>query len=141
MKFNLDNLVAEFSELENKLADPDIFKDQKKVREVATRKKNIEEAVNLYKEYKAINEALVENKDMLSAEKDEEMKEMLKEEIKDIEIKIPEMEEILKIALLPKDPNDDKNIIVEVRAGAGGDEAALFAGELSRGYLMFAESE
>jgi len=141
MKFNLDNLVAEYEELENKLGDPEIFKDQKKVRQVASRKKSIEWAVNLYKEYKAVNDALVENKEMLYWEKDEEMREMLKEEIKEIEIKIPEMEEILKIELLPKDPNDDKNIMVEVRAGTGWDEAALFAWELARAYLTFAEAE
>ncbi|MFK7780088.1 MAG: peptide chain release factor 1 [Candidatus Gracilibacteria bacterium] len=141
MKYNLDNLVAEYEELENKLGDPDIFKDQKKVRQVASRKKTIESAVNLYKEYKKVNEALIENKEMLSGEKDEEMREMLKEEIKEIERKNPEMEEKLKMELLPKDPNDDKNIMVEVRAGTGGDEAALFAGELSRSYIMFAEAE
>lgn len=141
MKYNLDNLVWEFEELEMKLSDPEIFKDQKKVREVASRKKSIEWAVNLYKEYKQTNEALVENKEMLSWEKDEEMREMLKEEIKEIEVRIPEMEETLKIELLPKDPNDDKNIMVEVRAGTGWDEAALFAWELSRSYIMFAESE
>lgn len=141
MKFNLDNLVNEYEELGNKLGDPDIFKDQKKVRQVATRKKSIEEAVVLYKKYKTINEELIENKDMLKEEKDEEMKEMMKEEIKNIEIKIPEMEEELKISLLPKDPNDDKNIMVEVRAGTGWDEAALFAWELARSYIMFAELE
>jgi peptide chain release factor 1 len=119
MKFNLDSLVDEFKELEIKLSDPEIFKDQKKVRQVSTRKKNIEEAVNLYLEYKGLNEALVENKEMLSAESDSEMKDMLKEEIKEIEIKIPEYEEKLKLALLPKDPNDDKNIMVEIRAAAG----------------------
>jgi|TARA_Y100001960_G_C14662293_1_gene821514 peptide chain release factor 1 len=79
----------------------------------------IEKAVVLYKEYKAMNEALVDNKEMLDAEKDEEMRDMLKEEIKEIESKLPEFEEDLKIALLPTDPNDEKNIIVEVRAGAG----------------------
>ena len=79
MKFNLDNLVAEFTELENKLGDPEIFKDQKKVREVASRKKQIEEAVTLYREYKQINESLEENKEMLWEEKDEEMRELLKE--------------------------------------------------------------
>ena len=141
MKFNLDNLVEEYEELEKKLSDPEIFKDQKKVKEVSSRKKNIEQAVNLYKEYKKLNEALVENKEMLSVEKDEEMKEMLKEEIRDVEGKIPEFEEKLKFALLPKDPNDDKNIMVEIRAAAWGDEAALFAGELSRAYLVFAEEE
>ena len=119
MKFNLDSLVQEFGELEMKLGDPDIFKDQKKVREVATRKKSIEEAVELYKEYKALNEALVENKEMLDAEKDEEMRDLLKSEIHDAELEIPKMEERLTISLLPKDPNDEKNIIVELRAGTG----------------------
>jgi len=141
MKYNLDNLVAEYSELENKLWDPEIFKDQKKVKDVSSRKKSIEWAVNLYKEYKKVNEALIDNKEMLHDEKDEEMREMLKEEIKEQELKIPQMEEELKIELLPKDPNDDKNIMVEVRAGAGWDEAAIFAWELSRSYIMFAESE
>ena len=124
-----------------KLGDPDIFKDQKKVREVATRKKSIEEAVELYKEYKALNEALVENKEMLDAEKDEEMRDLLKSEIHDAELEIPKMEERLTISLLPKDPNDEKNIIVELRAGTGWDEAALFAWELARAYLVFAEEE
>ncbi len=141
MKFNLDNLVHEFEGLEQKLSDPDIFKDQKKVREVATRKKSIETAVILYKEYKVKHDSLDENKAMLDEERDEEMRELLKEEIKAIEIEIPEIEEKLKISLLPKDPNDDKNIIVEVRAGTGWDEAALFAWELARAYLVFAESE
>lgn len=141
MKFNLDNLVAEFEELEKKLSDPEIFKDQKKVREVASRKKSIELAVELYKKYKAVYEAFVENKQMLETEKDEEMRDLLKMEIHEAEDQIPQMEEELKIALLPKDPNDEKNIIVEVRAGTGGDEAALFAGELARSYMMFAEAE
>jgi len=141
MKFNLDNLVEEFENLEKKLSDPEIFKDQKKVKDVSSRKKSIKWAVNLYKKYKSINESLLENKAMLWEEKDEEMRELLKEEIKEAEIKIPEMEETLKIELLPKDPNDDKNIMVEVRAGTGWDEAALFAGELARSYIMFADSE
>ncbi|MDA9129396.1 peptide chain release factor 1 [Candidatus Gracilibacteria bacterium] len=141
MKFNLDTLVQEFEDLESQLSDPEIFKDQKKVKQVATRKKSIEQAVNLYKEYKALNESLSENKEMLNLEKDEEMRELFKTEISEGETKIPELEESLKMALLPKDPNDDKNIIVEVRAGTGGDEAALFAGELARSYLLFAEEE
>jgi len=141
MKFNLDSLVEEFSDLEKKLSDPDIFKDQKKVREVSSRKKQITEAVDLYKEYKSLNEALVENKEMLKDEKDDEMKDLLKMEISEIEEKIPQLEEKLTVSLLPQDPNDDKNIIVEVRAWTGWDEAALFAWELARSYLTFAESE
>jgi len=141
MKFNLDTLVAEFESLETQLSDPEIFKDQKKVKQVATRKKSIEGAVNLYKEYKILNEQFEENKEMLGGEKDEEMRELLKMEISEAEEKIPELEEKLKLALLPKDPNDDKNIMIELRAGAGGDEAALFAGELARGYIAFAEAQ
>ena len=141
MKFNLDSLLEEFGELENQLSDPEIFKDQKKVRTVSQKKKNMEEAVNLYKEYKAINEALEDNKEMLDGEKDEEMREMLKEEISEAGILIPEFEEKLKVALLPKDPNDDKNIMVEVRAWTGWDEAALFAWELARAYITFATWE
>jgi peptide chain release factor 1 len=78
MKFNLDNLVSEFDSLEQKLSDPEIFKDQKKVRVVATRKKQIEESVNLYKYYKSMNKALDENKEMLYEEKDEDMRDLLK---------------------------------------------------------------
>lgn len=141
MKYNLDNLVEEYSSLENKLSDPEIFKDQKKVREVATRKKSIEKAVELYKKYKKLHEDLEENKAMLAEEKDEEMRELLKAEISETENTIPNIEEELKIELLPKDPNDEKNIIVELRAWTGWDEAALFAWELAKSYILFAESE
>ena len=141
MKFNLDNLVEEFKELELSLWDPEVFKDQKKIREVSSRKKAIEEAVNIYKEYKSLSESLEENKQMLDDEKDEEMRDLLKMEIWEIEEKLPKLEETLTFALLPKDPNDDKNIMVEVRAGAGWDEAALFAGELARAYMTFAEEQ
>jgi peptide chain release factor 1 len=119
MKFNLDTLVREFESLEKELSDPEIFKDQKKVKEVATRKKSIEHAVTLYKEYKMLNESLDENKQMLNEEKEEEMRDLLKMEISETEDAIPKLEESLKMALLPKDPNDGKNIIVEVRAGTG----------------------
>lgn len=141
MKFNLDTLVEEFEALEVELSNPEIFKDQKKVKQISTRKKSIEDAVNLYREYKKIYEDYDTNKLMLSEEKDEEMKELLKIEISEADEKIPVIEEKLKIALLPKDPNDDKNIIVELRAWAGWEEAALFAGELARSYIMFAEAE
>ena len=141
MKYNLDNLVTELEELDKKMTDPDIFKDQKKVREVASRKKAISKAVEIYKEYNHLNQDLQDNKNMLSSEKDEEMKELLKEDIKNLEEKIPELEEELKIELLPKDKNDEKNIIVEVRAGTGWEEAALFASELARSYILFAENE
>lgn len=140
MKFNLDTLVQEFESLESELANPDIFKDQKKVKAISTRKKSIEEAVNLYKKYKDIYASYEENKEMLWDEKDEEMRDLLKIEISEAEGIIPDLEESLKVALLPKDPNDDKNIMVELRAGAGWEEAALFAWELARSYIMFAEA-
>ena len=141
MRFNLDNLVIEFENLEKELSNPDIFRDQKKVREVSSRKKQIEEAVNLYKEYKDLNTTLNDNKEMLKEEKDDEMRELLKLDIDDIESKIPNYEEKLKMALLPKDPNDDKNIIIEVRAWTWWEEASLFAWELAKSYMMFAEEE
>lgn len=141
MKFNLDNLVLEFEELEKKLSDPEIFKDQKRVREVSSRKKQITEAVELYKEYKSLSDVLEENKEMLAWEKEEEMRELLKMEIDEAQEKIQELEEKLTISLLPQDPNDEKNIIVEVRAWTGWDEAALFAWELSKAYMIFAEEE
>ena len=140
MKFNLDTLEKEFIELEEKLTDPEIFKDQKRVKDVATRKKQIDAAVTLYREYRKLYQNFEENKQMLWVEKDEEMRELLKMEISEAEEKIPELEESLKVALLPKDPNDDKNIMVEIRAGAWGEEAALFGGELARSYMMFAEA-
>ena len=139
MKFNLDTLVEEFESLEEQLSDPEIFKDQKKVKQVATRKKSLEESVELYREYKKIYEEYEDNKVMLWEEKDEEMKELVKLEMTEAEEKIPELEEKLKFALLPKDHNDDKNIMVEIRAGAGGDEAALFVSELARSYMIFAD--
>lgn len=141
MKFNLDNLVKEYESLEDSLSSPDIFKDQKKVKEVATRKKQISESVLLYKEYKDFNKYLEENKEMLNIEKDEEMRDLLKSEINELENKITDYEEKIKIALLPKDLNDEKNIIVEVRAWTGWEEAALFAAELSKSYIIFAEQE
>jgi len=135
MKYNLDSLLEEFASLEAELSDPSIYSDQKRLREVGSKKKKIEEPVELYREYKACYEAIEEARIMMD---DPEMKELALEEKKEAEKKIPDLEERLKIALLPKDPNDDKNIILEVRAWAGWEEAALFAGELSRAYINFA---
>jgi peptide chain release factor 1 len=119
MKFNLDNLVTEFEKLEQELSNPEIFKDQKKVREVSSRKKQISQAVELYKEYKSAHEALKEAVDMLYNEKDEDMRDLAKMQKDESETLITELEEKIKYALLPKDQDDDKNIIVEVRAGTG----------------------
>lgn len=137
--FNLDNLVLEYEKLEQELANPEIFKDQKKVREVSSRKKEISLAVELYKEYKNAKVALAEAVEMLYQEKDEDMRDLAKMQKDESEDKISDLEEKLKYALLPQDKNDDKNIIVEVRAWTGWEEAALFAWELAKSYMIFAE--
>ncbi len=140
MKFHLDNLITEYESLEAALADPAIYGDIRKLRETNQKKRNLEKTVELYREYKLLSSNYDEAKLLVSNEKDPEMLEMMKLEIASAEEKIPLLEEALKIELLPKDPNDDKNIILEVRAGAGGDEAGLFAHELAEAYVIFARS-
>ncbi|MDD2916734.1 MAG: peptide chain release factor 1 [Candidatus Gracilibacteria bacterium] len=141
MKFNLDNLVAEYANLDKELENPEIYSDPKRLKELMQKKKSLELAVTLYREYKQLNENYQEAKNMLSTEKDADMIEMAKEEMTNSEIRITKLEEELKIALLPKDPNDEKNLILEVRAGTGGDEAGLFARELANAYVLFAKEE
>lgn len=141
MKFNLDSLVEEYRKLEEELSNPEIFSDQKKVREVSSKKKSLEKPVEIYIEYKSVYESIDEAKKILEEENDAEMIELAKMEKKEAEDKIPELEEKLQIALIPKDPNDDKNVMVEVRAWTWWDEAALFAWELSRAYIIFAEEK
>ena len=114
--FNLDNLVLEYEKLEQELSNPEIFKDQKKVREVSSRKKQISEAVELYKDYKNAQDALKDAVEILYNEKDEDMRDLAKMQKDESEDKIKDLEEKLKIALLPKDQDDDKNIMLEVRA-------------------------
>ncbi len=116
MKFQLDNLVAEYENLEKELSDPSIFSDIKRLKSVNQKKKSIEKSVELYKEYKNVYSNYEEAKTLVVNEKDPEMLELMKMEIAEAEVKIPTLEEELKISLLPKDPNDDKNIILEVRA-------------------------
>jgi peptide chain release factor 1 len=116
MKFQLDSLVEELASINEELLDPAIYSDQKKLKELSLKKKNLEEPVELYLEYKACYDAIEEAKMMMS---DPEMAELAKEEKSEAEKKIPGLEEKIKIALIPKDPNDDKNIMIEVRAGTG----------------------
>lgn len=142
MKFNLDNVVDEYRSIENELStDTSIFSDPARLKKVMRRKKSLERTVELYGQYKTVWANLDEAKEVLATEKDPEMIMMAKEQLSESEEKIPALEEELKIELLPKDPNDDKNIILEVRAGAGGDEAALFARELSNAYMNFAREQ
>ena len=141
MKFNLDNLVTEYENLDRDLANPEVYSDPKKLKDLMQKKKSLELSVTLYREYKQFHANIDEAKNMLATEKDSEMIAMAKEEMLSSEIKITELEEKLKIALLPKDPNDEKNLIFEVRAGTGGDEAALFARELANAYIIFTKAE
>ena len=134
----LDFILEKYEELSMKVSDPDVINNQplwqKYIKEIG----EMEPIVNKYKEYKAAKTNLNEAKEMLESG-DEELRELAKMELSDLEDKIPEMESQLKILLLPKDPNDDKNVILEVRAGTGGEEAALFAQDLLRMYRRYAE--
>ncbi len=141
MKFQLDNLITEYESLEKELTDPAIYSDLKRLKTVNQKKKWLEKTVELYREYKIVYANYEEAKTLVTNEKDGEMLELMKMEIAEAEVKIPALEEALKIALLPKDPNDEKNIILEIRAWAGGDEAGLFAHELAEAYKIFAKKE
>lgn len=138
MKFDLTNLVDESKNIESVLAEGSIFSDQKKLKETMIRKKFLDAIVGLYQEYLKSNHDLEESKKILQAESNEELREMAKMEISSLTERIPELEEKIKIALIPPDPNDEKNVMIEVRAGAGGDEAGLFGAELVECYRLFA---
>ena len=135
----LDEVVEKHQELTQLLATPEVTGDPKKLMEYNKALTSMNDIVEKYTEYKTMVEELEYIKDNLKAEKDEEMKEMMLEEMRELEEKLPEVEQDMKILLLPKDPNDEKNVIVEIRGGAGGDEAALFAGNLFRMYTRYAE--
>ncbi|MCU9613315.1 peptide chain release factor 1 [Caldibacillus lycopersici] len=130
-----------YEKLNELLSDPDVVSDAKKLREYSKESSDIAETVQTYREYKTVKEELNEAKSMLEEKLDPEMREMVKEELSGLEERIEQLEERLKILLVPKDPNDDKNVIMEVRGAAGGDEAALFAGDLYRMYSRYAESQ
>lgn len=135
----LDFIEKKYNELTEKSMDPELIKDLNEYQKVMKEHSDIEPIVMKYKQYSTYKEELEDAKEMLYDKLDDEMKEMVKEEIKGLEENIANAEEELKILLIPKDPNDHKNVIVEIRGGAGGDEAALFAGVLFRMYSMYAE--
>lgn len=136
----LQTLEDRYEKLNELLSDPEIVSDSNKLREYSKEQAGLEETVQVYREYKDTSEQLDEAKAMLEEDLDEEMKEMTKEEISELSDEKEKMEERLKILLIPKDPNDEKNVIMEVRGAAGGDEAALFAGDLYRMYSRYAEA-
>ncbi|MGN1158559.1 MAG: peptide chain release factor 1, partial [Lachnospiraceae bacterium] len=137
----LDDLLRRFEELMNELSEPEVTSNQERFRALMKEQSDLQPIVDAYKEYKARKQDIEDSLVMLDEESDEDMREMLKEELADSRKRVEELEQELKILLLPKDPNDDKNVIVEIRAGAGGDEAALFAAELYRMYVKYAESQ
>jgi peptide chain release factor 1 len=136
----LDSVEMRYDKLNELLSDPEIVNDANKLREYSKEQSDIQETVEAYREYKEVKEQLDEAKLMLEDKLDAEMKEMVKEEISELSEREEELVERLKILLVPKDPNDDKNVIMEVRGAAGGDEAALFAGDLYRMYSRYAEA-
>jgi peptide chain release factor 1 len=132
----LDQIEERYEDLGRQLGDPSLLSDQKKFQTVAKQHRDLEPTVEKFREYRKLRDAIAEAKTMLA---DAEMREMAEMELAELQPKLPDVEEALKVLLLPKDPNDDKNVVVEVRAGTGGDEASLFAAEVFRMYLRFAE--
>ncbi|WP_096185888.1 peptide chain release factor 1 [Evansella halocellulosilytica] len=137
----LEAVEDRYERLNELLMDPDVISDTKKLREYSKEQSAIEETVQTYRQYKEIKGQYDDAKEMLQDNLDDEMYEMVKMEMDELEKQIPPLEEKLKVLLLPKDPNDDKNVIVEIRGAAGGDEAALFAGDLYRMYSRYAETQ
>lgn len=135
----MEYLENRYAELTEKIADPDVIANMTEWQKLMKEHSNLEPIVDKYKEYMVATETLEENLEMIKEESDEEMISMLKEEIADLKNNIPELEQEMKLLLIPKDPNDDNNVILEIRAGAGGDEAGIFAGDLFRMYSRFAE--
>ena len=135
----LEELVDKLDTINNQLTDPDVVSDQNKFRKLMKEQSDLQPLVEKYTEYKNTKQTIEDSLEMLEVEDDEEMKEMLKEELSEAKSNIAKIEQELKVLLIPKDPMDEKNVIVEIRAGAGGDEAALFAAELFRMYSKYAD--
>ena len=141
MRERLEQILASYDELTAKLSDPGVMNDQKEYARLAKQHAGMTALASKAREFLARTDELAEALEIVRTESDPEMKEMASEEARSIEAELPELEEELKVMLLPNDPNDDKNIVVEIRAGAGGDEAGLFAGDLYRMYTRYAEAQ
>ena len=137
----LDDTLMRYEEMMNQLSEPDVANDPERFKRLMKEQSDLTPIVEVYKEYKQCKQNVEDSLAMLDEESDEEMRELAKEELNESKARIEELEQELKVLLLPKDPNDDKNVIVEIRAGAGGDEAALFAAEIYRMYVHYAESQ
>lgn len=137
----LEDLLIRFEEIMGELNEPSVTNNQDRFRKLMKEQSNLTPIVEAYKEYKKCRQDIEDSLVMLDEESDEEMRDMLKETLNESKTRLEELEQELKILLLPKDPNDEKNVIVEIRAGAGGDEAALFAAEIYRMYVHYAEGQ
>ena len=133
----LEAVVRRYETLTERLADPSLYDRAQELRETNAERSNIEPIVIKFREYKKLVADIEGNKDIIHNEKDEEMREMAKEELSELEAKLPVIEQELKLLLLPKDPNDDRNVILEIRAGAGGDEASIFVADVWRMYRNY----
>ena len=136
----LDDILYRYEEVLNELSEPEVLGDADRYQKLMKEQADLEPVVTKYKEYKEKKTGIEDSLAMLEEETDEELRELAKEELNECKGSIEKIEQELKILLLPRDPNDDKNVIVEIRAGAGGDEAALFAADLYRMYCKYAES-
>ena len=136
----LEQLVKRYNELNEKLSDPKVIADNLLFQKLSKESSDLVEPVKTYRQYQSIQKHIHQNKELVAHEKDAEIQQMAKEELPELETNLKTLEEKLKILLLPKDPHDDKNVFLEIRAGTGGDEAALFASDLFRMYSKYAES-
>jgi len=137
----LDAVVKRFETLTERLGDPSLYDRAGELREINSERAHLEPIVNKYKEYKKTVSDIEGNKDIIHNEKDEEMRELAKEELSELEKLLPQIEHELKLLLLPRDPNDDRNVMIEIRAGAGGDEAGIFVGDVWRMYKNYFSSK
>src|SRR5213594_3101424 len=137
----LDQIEARYEELTKALASPEVIQDSSKYQKAAKAHSDITPVVEKYREYKDLKKGIAESRAVLADEKDSEMRAYAQEELEKLEARVPAVEEDIKLLLLPKDPNDEKNVILEIRAGTGGDEATLFAAEMFRMYTRYAETQ
>ncbi|MGP4072332.1 peptide chain release factor 1 [Piscibacillus sp. B03] len=137
----LQHIEDRYNKLTELLMDPEVINDSKKLREYSKEQSDLQEVVEKYRRYKEVTESIKESKSILEDESDEDLREMAREELSELEPEVEELEQEMKLLLIPKDPNDEKNVIMEVRGAAGGEEAALFAANLYRMYSRYAESK
>jgi len=137
----LEGVKERFEEVQKLISEPEIIVDMKRYIKLNKEYKNLEPIIDAYKEYKNVLSNIKSSREMLEKEKEVEMREMAKVEFEELNEKLPEMEENIKLLLIPGDPEDDKNAVVEIRAGTGGDEASIFAGDLYRMYTKFCETK